>query len=1242
MALACLSALLFGALSCSDDDSSGTATVVIDSVDPTAGYENVEFAVNFTITPGNGTTGDAMAWRVDFGDGSQVSGEGTIGTATHAYELSGTYEIKVSAVYNDKVVGSETTSFQVFAPIDLAADGTRGAPANVQTGDDFTVSVNISNSTASDVLTAFDVTFYFSEESNVTPDETDDLIALGTVTVNNEVEGAPVINTGEERNVGFTATIPEELASGDYFILTVVDPEAKVGDTDRTNNFEVSAGIIRVENLSDSIPDVEVRNLFVIPDRAFPELNEVTRGFTLANNGAVDAFEVVYKTYLSVGDDTLDAGDTLIDESDPVNVLANDLIEIGPDQIVLDNSIVPPMNEELTVYVIVQAELTEAGAMDSNEANNTAISDPPITVSDQPVQGPDIVVNSFSVTPNSTFLDGTLSVSTSISNEGTNDVGSFFCGIYLGSAPRVNTQVDPRLDNINIPSLAASDTLQIDKDITVPGLFDPGVYYLYIVCDPQNALNEPFRSNNTGINLEPITITDQADVDMFINSVSVDATVDEGNMYTLTAEVCVQGSNPSGRTIANVFRTGDMVPNYNAEPVASFEIDTITPGNCQMVTVDIEAACEDFIDTYAHGLEIDVENTLPEYNEANNRRAAGNTQTVNGTFCACNEDGFEPNNRALDAVPLTAGQTSAALCEANTCDYFGVDLLATESLVVTTAFQADKGGLITRLFDPSGIQVLDQDNSADSQAVGVFLVPQAGRYVFSVCGLQSTDKNLYDLDVAILQQSVGVDILVRDTAIPAGGPFSIGTPLNVTSRLYNLGTVASAGFDVQTVVSPDAVFGDANDVPITTQSITSIPAGGFRDITVPSTLPLTLTDGDYYIGLVADPTGALTETDTANNTGVSRLFGVRTQCFDPLEPNDTLGEATDLADGTYSNLVVCDGADDFYRICPNDAQKFTITTTFDETIGDIDIFLTDEQQNQIDASASAGGVEQVAVDYVNGSQCYFLQVKVIGLADPESSYELDIDIQDVDPALQCDAAFEPNDSFTTASSLLAATGMQSIDRCPVPDSDMYYVDLTAGQQVTFTAALDPAMQQGTLRLQIYRPNQTPGPNIETAPGVPTAQITNYIAPTTGRYYAQITVSGSQRKVTYTLDATGLGGIDLTPQSLFIGPGTYSINDEVRFGFDLQNLGADLATAPPYEIWYSDDAVLSTSTDIMMGTFAAGDVAGNATIAVNDRAFVPGLAQTGTRYLFIVVDGQNVLNDTNQANNTISVPITIVP
>lgn len=1233
-------ALFFAACGgCDDENFDGSATITLENVNPEVGYIGVDVLFDLSIEPGENTNATGMTWQVDFGDGVQVSGTGVEGSARHVYELPGEYEVVLKALFDSAEVGQITHSYRVLSPVDIEVDSVRGAPANLRTGDDLTVSLVVRNNTASDVISPFDVGLYLSDSPTVAAADVDDLHFLGTIDVRGTGPDDPAIATGTDRNVGLTAPVPANVSSGDYFVVALVDPDNVVGDTNRNNNLKVSAGIVRVDNLGDSIPDVTVANAVVIPDRAFPTLNTVTRGFTVQNLSNVDAFGVVHRTYLSVGNDVLDATDTLIDESAPFDVVGRGVVEVNPVALVLDTEVVPPEMSSLSVYVIVVVEVTDGE--ETNTDNNTYKAE--ILVTDQPVQGPDLAIKAFTVSPERTFLNGTLEVRATIANEGTTDVGSFFCGIYLGANPRVDTQNDPRLDNINVPALASNETIEAERLVVVPGLYEPGTYYIYAVCDPQNALQEPFRSNNSFVYLSPIVVTDEVDVDIFAESVTVPESVNEGETLEISVNVCVQGSNPSGSTQAKVWLSPGLNVNYNAAPTLTVDVPNVLPGECEVVTVTLTADCLDFVDRYAVGVEVDSSKVLPENDETNNRKASATALTMVGEYCACVEDGYEPNDRALDAALIAPGTTPAAVCVPGSCDFYEVDLQAFDSLIVRTTFESSKGRLTTTLFEPSGVQSIDNDTSLDSQEVAAFLVSQAGRYIFSVCGVAGA-RNLYNLDVQVAPQVPGVDVVARDLTIPSAASFSVGSTLNVGVRVYNVGQTETTPFEAGVVISANDVIGDADDVPVTSVQVQSLAGGAFRDLVIPATLPTSLMDGEYYIGVVLDAVGQLGDVNPANNIAVSRKITIATQCYDPLEPNDTFATARDVTDGSFNNLVACTAAPDVYRLCLADGKKFNATIQFDETQADLDLELFDEQFQLIDASATAAGVEQVSVDYVNGGQCYYIRALVIALPGQtvETTYNIDIDVQDVDPALLCAAAFEPNDTFTTASSLLAATNQAfSLDRCPASDTDYFYVDLTASQRVTFTATLNPALQQGTLRLQLYLPSRTPGPNIETAPGVPTASITDYLVPQTGRYYLQVTVSGTQRNVTYDLDVLGLAGVDLQPTNLAIGPGTYLADDVVRFGFTLENLGTTSVVAPGYSVFFGGAATHDPMLDTLLGAFIAPDIAGNSSVSVADRVTVPSAAPVGTSWLHVVVDPTGVSGDVNTANNVISVPIEIV-
>src|SRR5690606_12288216 len=118
----------------------------------------------------------------------------------------------------------------------------------------------------------------------------------------------------------------------------------------------------------------------------------------------------------------------------------------------------------------------------------------------------------------STFLNGSIEVHAVIGNEGNTDAGSFFCGIYMGRVAVVRADQDPRLANINIASLPSAEERPLTRSITIPSLYDPGTYYFYIVCDPLGAIGESFRSNNSQVYPSPIQITDEADIDLYVDN----------------------------------------------------------------------------------------------------------------------------------------------------------------------------------------------------------------------------------------------------------------------------------------------------------------------------------------------------------------------------------------------------------------------------------------------------------------------------------------------------------------------------------------------------------------------------------------------------------------------------------------------------------------------------------------------------------------------------------------------------
>lgn len=1226
---------------CGGGDDEKTADVAILSVDPQESYPGVDTEVSFEITPGEGTSADELSYEVRFGDQNSTTGDELAASVSHAYEGSGRFSLEVAAMVGDTQVGSATQSVRVLDPVDLTLSDTRGTPANVEPGDELTISLSASNVEAGPVHSPFEVSFYLSESSSVALEDIPDLPELGSRAVTASEDSEPVIEAGQSLSPGLTVEVPDDIGSGDYRIVAWINPEGQLADTDPDNNFDVSQSIVRVENPDEVLPDVAVDEVVLIPERAFPALNQITRTFTIRNEGSAEAFDVVVRSWLSIGDAELDEDeDILLEESDPVDVAPNGSEVFDPEEFVLDDDIVPSSGEEIEVYLIVEAHL-QGDAPEAGLENNTGISEPTV-VSDERVDGTDIVVRDFSITPHSTFLDGTLEATLELANEGTLDAGSFFCGIYMSDDATIDTEVDPRFTNVNISGLDSEAERTIEQSFVFSSQYDPGTYYMYVVCDPLGALSEPYRSNNQKMYVEPITITDEADVDMYVDELSVPTDADEGDQVELTATICVSGSNPSGSTRGRLYRSPGGAPDFSGEPLTVFDIPNINPGTCEDVVLTTDAGCQDFEDQYGYGVQVDFDNRLPESDEDNNRTVGTNLLTVAGDYCSCSPDSFG-NDNASSGFPLTQGSHSDSICEPEQCDFYAVDLLEDESLLVATTYETAQGKLETELFDSSGVSLIDRSSADGRQEVATFLVPSDGRYKFSVCGADSDTQNLYDVDVQILEPSPGVDVLPRNLELPQRDSFSVGSQLDISFRVYNIGQTATAGsFDANLVLSSNETLGDSDDIALQPSSVTveEVAGGGSKDINATVEIPEAVSDGDYYMGVSLD----ISDDDTTNNTVLSRPLNVETLCYDPLEPNDSFTEAYGLDHGSFSNLIACTEGDDFYEICAQNGEKFTVTANFDDTEGDIDLELYDQQFQVIDSSANAGvDTESVSVDYVNGDQCYYARVYLLTLQeDLQTSYDIDVDINDVPPSLQCDGLFEPNDTPDTASSLLSAVAQDStLDRCPEPDTDYYYVQLSSGQTVSLRGIVDPSQQAGTLRMQLYKPNGSPGPNRETAPGQDTAELADYTAPSSGTYLLQVTVSGDERRVTYRLEADGVGGIDLEAANLAIGPGTYAPSDEVRFGFDLSNMLSDTATAPTYTVWLSDSQTHDSNNDTQLGSFSlSDDVAGSSTVSVADRVDLPSSGLwDGTGYLHVVVEA-NGQTDANLSNNVATTSVSL--
>ncbi|WP_088280523.1 CARDB domain-containing protein [Ideonella sp. A 288] len=114
--------------------------------------------------------------------------------------------------------------------------------------------------------------------------------------------------------------------------------------------------------------------------------------------------------------------------------------------------------------------------------------------------------------------------------------------------------------------------------------------------------------------------------------------------------------------------------------------------------------------------------------------------------------------------------------------------------------------------------------------------------------------------------NIPVDLTLTALAGPATG--NTGRAVTFTATLANQGATVAPASTVNFYLSADNVI-TTTDVLVTTVQVPALAAGASTLLTVPTTIPVTLPPGVYYIGAIADAAGNIVESNELNNTRAS-------------------------------------------------------------------------------------------------------------------------------------------------------------------------------------------------------------------------------------------------------------------------------------------------------------------------------------------------------------------------------------
>jgi uncharacterized membrane protein YgcG len=407
------------------------------------------------------------------------------------------------------------------------------------------------------------------------------------------------LNSGDSYTQDSTVTVPTNIGTGQYYVFIQTDEANWQEETNGANNF--SSGIpVQINGSDETVTDFQASANGGTPvdssPNYSPDLGTVNIGtpinvqWTVANQGD-SANQNAYSdaVYLSYSQNFQPANSQLLYyTTNPAgSVDAGD--DYTDSQMVTVNSL---PNGSGTYYLFV---VTDAFGDEPEGNENNNVSDP-IQVE---FSGPDLTVTGVSIDnesggtlpANTVALDQNFNVSWGVSNQGEENITQdFYDSVYISSSPTFDptnaTQLltfQPESGGMNSNSSYSTG----DSYFNLPDdEFAPGQYYIFVVTDDGNLVQETNENNNVA--MVPITVVG---ADLTVTSASVQPS-STSNTDTVNLSWTVEnvGDAPADYGWSDEYYISTL-PVFNSSAVnisGNVESQNLNPGDSYSDNADID------------------------------------------------------------------------------------------------------------------------------------------------------------------------------------------------------------------------------------------------------------------------------------------------------------------------------------------------------------------------------------------------------------------------------------------------------------------------------------------------------------------------------------------------------------------------------------------------------------------------------------------------------------------------------
>ena len=1168
---------------------------------------------------------------------------------------------------------------------DLVAEGPDlFAPTGFVWGQTYEAIADVFNQGSGDAG-AFTITVAFSTDNAFDGGDT----VLATIPVTGLTAGP---NSESFNDIMVTLPVEGTFPDGQYYVLVMADSNLVVNETDENNN--VSIQQIDISNNPTVIPGIDLGVVEFDLDFIDPG-SPLEWGMTYSmvadafNQGdtAAGAFDIT----VALSADTLfDGGDTILHTFN-VASLASGAVSIND----INVSFPAPGTLPDGTYNLIMAVDSANTVTEADEVNNTMFfpveigqgGDPP------PVGGIDLVIDidGFNVDAPGPFNWGdTLTVAADVKNIGDTVSGNFDVQFFL-SSDAVPDGSDTLIHTLPLNSLDGNTNSINDVQITLPteGTLPDGDYSLLMVIDPANAVTETDENNNFGMVPLHIGAGDPppptGDPDLVAEGPDLFAPTGFvwGQTYEAIADVFNQGSGDAGAftiTVAfstdNAFDGGDTV-------LATIPVTGLTAGpnsesfNDIMVTLPTDGAFPD--GQYYVFVVADSEFVVNETDENNNIvfqqiDIAGAPSLVPGIDLGAGEfdlDDEGPNgplewgmSYTMAADAFNQGDTDAGAFDITIALSSDITLDGSDTILHTFNVASLASGDIS--INDINITLPTAGTLPDGSYNLIMAIDSADA-VTEADELNNT--MFFPVEIGPDGPPPGGDpdlaIAFDGFVIDQPGPVLWGATVTVAADIENQGGGDAPAFNVNFYLSQDDII-DGSDTLIDTLSIPGLNAGITSTNDLQLTLPATGTDGEYRLLMEIDSDQAVNEVDENNNLGVF-AFHIGEDDPPPVEGIDLIadppipnlppdqpilwGQNFDVS-ATIKNIGTTDavGPFDVKVILSTDATEdpgdtllatFSVPSVVAGSAYTSDVNLTlpaegtlpDGPYHIIMVVDSENIIAEV--DENNNTWAEPIPIGDDGPPPPNDAVDLVIDPIGINLPPE-PLAWGQTVDVTVDVRNLGTTDAGSFDVNVLLSTD----DFADASDIVLTSFNVPNLFANDListpvSLTLPDPGQLPDGQYHLIIMADSQNSVNETDEFNNNYIAPIQIGED------TPPPVDLADLVADPMNIDMSGGPLTWSQTLTVPADISNFG--LADAGPFNvgIFFSEDAQ-HDATDTMMANFSVPNLlAGSQSINDITITLPPDSGRPdGSYHVIMVVDTQNVVEETDEFNNSWATPIEI--